>query len=225
MNVALHIKPDSLIHRLRFLTVEESWDLLQQKVFADDGCCPINLQETGKQIAERCRGLPLAILVISGLLAKTEKSVEFWSQVLDSMGSYIVSDSEQCMNTLSLSYNHLPQHLKSCFLYFGAFKEDFEISVRKLMWQWVAEGFVKSGTENVAEEYLVDLIDRSLVVADQKRSDTGVKVCRVHDLLHDLCLKNPKKRNFCRKLILTRFQDWVLPLTQRSAVHSLTITR
>ncbi|KAF5754039.1 putative virus X resistance protein-like, coiled-coil [Helianthus annuus] len=185
MNVASNIKPDSPIHRLRFLTVEESWDLLQQKVFAENGTCPVNLQETGKQIAERCRGLPLAILVISGLLAKSEKSVEFWSQVLDSMGSYIVSDSEQCMNTLSLSYNHLPQHLKSCFLYFGAFKEDFEIDVRKLMWLWVAEGFVKPCTDNVAEEYLIDLIDRSLVIADKKRSDGGVKVCRVHDLLHD----------------------------------------
>ncbi|MFS8030649.1 putative virus X resistance protein-like, coiled-coil [Helianthus anomalus] len=196
MNVASNIKPDSPIHRLRFLTVEESWDLLRHKVFAEDGTCPTNLQETGKQIAERCRGLPLAILVISGLLAKTEKSVEFWTQLLDSIGSYIASESEQCMNTLSLSYNHLPQHLKSCFLYFGAFKEDFEINVRKLMWLWVAEGFVKAGTEIVAEEYLVDLIDRNLVMVDQKRSDGAVKVCRVHDLLHDLCLKKSKEEKF-----------------------------
>ncbi|MFS8030643.1 putative virus X resistance protein-like, coiled-coil [Helianthus anomalus] len=201
INVASNIKPDSPIHRLRFLTVEESWDLLRHKVFAEDGTCPTNLQETGKQIAERCRGLPLAILVISGLLAKTEKSVEFWTQVLDSIGSYIASDSEQCMNTLSLSYNHLPQHLKSCFLYFGAFKEDFEIDVRKLMWLWVAEGFVKPGTENVAEEYLVDLIDRSLVMVDQKRSDGGVKVCRVHDL----CLKKSKEEKFLSEIKVEPF--------------------
>ncbi|KAL9994310.1 putative virus X resistance protein-like, coiled-coil [Helianthus debilis subsp. tardiflorus] len=205
MNVASNIKPDSPIHRLRFLTVEESWDLLQHKVFAENGTCPVNLQETGKQIAERCRGLPLAILVISGLLAKSEKSVEFWSQILDSIGSYIVSDSEQCMNTLSLSYNHLPQHLKSCFLYFGAFEEDFEIDVRKLMWLWVAEGFVKPGTDNVAEEYLIDLIDRSLVIVDKKRSDGGVKVCRVHDLLHDLCLKKSKEEKFLCEIKIEPF--------------------
>ncbi|KAJ0666547.1 putative virus X resistance protein-like, coiled-coil [Helianthus annuus] len=205
MNVASNIKPDSPIHRLRFLTVEESWDLLQQKVFAENGTCPVNLQETGKQIAERCRGLPLAVLVISGLLAKSEKSVEFWSQILDGIGSYIVSDSEQCMNTLSLSYNHLPQHLKSCFLYFGAFEEDFEIDVRKLMWLWVAEGFVKPGTDNVAEEYLIDLIDRSLVIVDKKRSDGGVKVCRVHDLLHDLCLKKSKEEKFLCEIKIEPF--------------------
>ncbi|KAM0033720.1 putative P-loop containing nucleoside triphosphate hydrolase, leucine-rich repeat domain superfamily [Helianthus debilis subsp. tardiflorus] len=205
INVASNIKPDSPIHRLRFLTVEESWDLLRHKVFAEDGTCPTTLQETGKQIAERCRGLPLAILVISGLLAKTEKSVEFWTQVLDSIGSYIVSDSEQCMNTLSLSYNHLPQHLKSCFLYFGAFEEDFEIDVRKLMWLWVAEGFVKPGTDKVAEEYLIDLIDRSLVIVDKKRSDGGVKVCRVHDLLHDLCLKKSKEEKFLCEIKIEPF--------------------
>ncbi|KAI3728280.1 hypothetical protein L6452_16914 [Arctium lappa] len=200
VEVALHIKPDSSPHLLRFLTVEESWDLLQQKVFSEDGSCPKSLKKTGKRIAERCRGLPLAILVISGLLAKTEKTVEWWTRVLDSIGSYLVGDPEQCMNTLALSYNHLPQHLKSCFLYFGAFPEDFEIDVRKLLWLWVAEGFIKSATENIAEEYLIDLVERSLVIVERKRLDGGIKVCRVHDLLHDLCFKKAKEENFLHQI-------------------------
>lgn len=200
VEVALHFKPDSSPHLLRFLTVEESWDLLQQKVFSEDGSCPKSLKKTGKRIAERCRGLPLAILVISGLLAKTEKTVEWWTRVLDSIGSYLVGDPEQYMDTLALSYNHLPQHLKSCFLYFGAFPEDFEIDVRKLLWLWVAEGFIKPATENIAEEYLIDLVERSLVIVARKRLDGGIKVCRVHDLLHDLCFKKAKEENFLHQI-------------------------
>ena len=100
------------------------------------------------------------------------------------------------MNTLALSYNHLPQHLKSCFLYLGAFPEDTEIDVRKLLWLWVAEGFIKPAIENIAEAYLVDLVERSLVIVEPKRSDEGIKVCRVHDLLHDLCFKKAKEENF-----------------------------
>ncbi|XP_024995368.1 putative late blight resistance protein homolog R1A-10 [Cynara cardunculus var. scolymus] len=200
VEVALHIKPDSSPHLLRFLTVEESWDLLQQKVFPEDGSCPKSLKKTGKQIAERCRGLPLAILVISGLLAKTEKTVEWWTRVLDGIGSYLVGDPEQDMNTLALSYNHLPQHLKSCFLYFGAFPEDFEIDVRKLLWLWVGEGFIEPATENIAEEYLINLVERSLVIVERKRLDGGIKVCRVHDLLHDLCFNKAKEENFLHKI-------------------------
>ncbi|KAJ9549683.1 hypothetical protein OSB04_022226 [Centaurea solstitialis] len=194
------MKPDRAPHLLRFLTMEESWDLLQQKVFSEDGSCPEPLEKTGKQIAERCRGLPLAILVISGLLAKTEKTVEWWTRVLNSIGSYLIDDPEQYMSTLELSYNHLPQHLKSCFLYLGAFPEDLEIDVWKLLWLWVAEGFVKPAMENIAEQYLIDLVERSLVIVERKRLDGGIKVCRVHDLLHDLCFKKAKEENFLHQI-------------------------
>ncbi|KAK1384117.1 hypothetical protein POM88_021852 [Heracleum sosnowskyi] len=73
------------------------------------------------------------------------------------------------MDTLEFSYSHLPQHLKPCFLSFGAFPEDNDIPVRKLLWLWIAAGFIyqdsaKKTLEDAAEQYLMDLIRRSLVV-------------------------------------------------------------
>ncbi|XP_015161528.1 putative late blight resistance protein homolog R1A-3 [Solanum tuberosum] len=53
-------KPDNHPTPLRHFNVEESWELLQKKVFATD-CCPRNLKEPGMQIAECCQGLPLAV--------------------------------------------------------------------------------------------------------------------------------------------------------------------
>ncbi|KAL7181039.1 hypothetical protein ACSBR1_039988 [Camellia fascicularis] len=126
--VAMHASLDSQPHCIRFHDEEESWELFQWKVFQKESC-PSELIEIGKQIMKKCKGLPLAIVVIAGLLAKNKKTKECWKQVSQSVSSYIVSDPNQYLDTLALSYNHLPRHLKPCFLYLGAFPEDQEISV------------------------------------------------------------------------------------------------
>ncbi|XP_059654911.1 putative late blight resistance protein homolog R1A-10 [Cornus florida] len=193
--LALSAKP----HHLRFLNFDESWDLLRQKVF-EGGSCPQLLIEIGKKIAKKCQGLPLAIVVIAGLLAKKDKTQDWWRHVAESVSSYIVTEREQFMGTLALSYNHLPYHLKPCFLYFGAFPEKYEIPVWKLIWLWIAEGFImrnqQKSLEDVAEDYMMDLIDRSLVVVSKKRANGRIKACRVHDLLRDLCLRKAQEENF-----------------------------
>ncbi|KAA8535370.1 hypothetical protein F0562_030373 [Nyssa sinensis] len=173
-DVALQAKPDSPPHFLHFLTDDESWNLLQKKVFQKKSC-PTELVEIGKQIAKKCQGLPLAIVVVAGLLAKTEQAENWWKKVAESVSSYILNEPKQYMDTLALSYNHLPPHLKSCFLFMGAFPEDYEIPVQKLIWLWIAEGFIRQtgqkSKEDVAEEYLVDLIDRSLVLVAKRVLD------------------------------------------------------
>ncbi|CAL5354601.1 unnamed protein product [Camellia sinensis] len=197
--LSMHASPDCHPHCLRFLTEEESWDLLQLKVFHNESCPP-ELIKIGKQIMKKCEGLPLAIVIIAGLLAKNIKTQESWIQVAQRVSSYIVSDPNQYLDTLALSYNHLPRHLKPCFLYLGAFPEDQEIPVQKLICLWVAEGFIQKigqrSLEEVAEDYLMDLIQRSLVIVAKKRFDGRIKTCRMHDLLRDLCLKKAREINF-----------------------------
>ncbi|GMP92833.1 hypothetical protein CsSME_00042914 [Camellia sinensis var. sinensis] len=196
--LSMHASLDCHPHCLRFLTEEESWELLQRKVF-QNGSCPLELILIGKQIMKKCKGLPLAIVVIAGLLAKN-KTQKSWKQVVQSVSSYIVSDPNEYLDTLALSYNHLPRHLKPCFLYLGAFPEDQKIPVQKLICLWVAEGFIQKigqrSLEEVAEDYLMDLIQRSLVIVAQRRFDGRIKACRMHDLLHDLCLKKASEINF-----------------------------
>ncbi|XP_028076114.1 putative disease resistance RPP13-like protein 3 [Camellia sinensis] len=140
--LSMHASPDCHPHCLCFLTEEESWELLQWKVFQNESCPP-ELIGIGKQIMKKCEGLPLAIVVIAGLLAKNIKTKESWKQVAQSVRSYIVSEPDQYLDTLALSYNHLPRHLKPGFLYLGAFPEDQEITVQRLIWLWIAEGFIQ----------------------------------------------------------------------------------
>ncbi|CAA2986986.1 late blight resistance homolog R1A-10 [Olea europaea subsp. europaea] len=174
------------------LSPRESWNLLKQKVFQKEHC-PQELQVIGMQIAENCHGLPLSIIMIAGVLSNMEKKESLWQQVAESFSSYISQKVDDYIPTLKLSYMHLPNRLKPCFLYLSAFHEDEIIPVCKLLSLWIAEGFIEKkeqmSLEDIAEEYLLELIDRSLLQVANIRSDNRVKECTLHDLVLDMCCK------------------------------------
>ncbi|XP_059649788.1 disease resistance protein RPP13-like [Cornus florida] len=198
---ANHISPP---HYLRFLTDDESWELLCRKVF-QRGSCPSELEDLGKKIAKKCYGLPLAIVVVAGLLSiRKDKTRDWWNRVAESVSRYAAKDPEGCMEVLALSYKHLPHHLRVCFIYFGIFPEDFEIPVWKLLHLWVAEGLVQQKEqewlEDTAEEYLEYLVDRNLVLVEKRRLNGRIKTCRIHDMLRDLCLREATEENFLKEI-------------------------
>ncbi|MFS8025066.1 putative P-loop containing nucleoside triphosphate hydrolase [Helianthus anomalus] len=121
--VAKHANSDGLIHHLGYLNKERSWELLCQKVFQGNEC-PEWLIKPGMQIVEKCQGLPLALVVIGGVLAKEAWSEMLWVEIAKKTRSYIVGERNGCLEALGLSYNHLPLHLRECFLYLGGFRED-----------------------------------------------------------------------------------------------------
>ncbi|KAM3321318.1 hypothetical protein P3S67_008520 [Capsicum chacoense] len=107
--------------------------------------------------------------------------------------------AEQCLRIVALSYNYLPNDLKACLLYLGIFPEDSEISVKRLVRLWIAEGFLKleGDLEEAAENCLQDLVDRCLVLVSQKSAHgRKIKTCRVHDLVNELCLREAQCENF-----------------------------
>lgn len=63
--------------RMKFLDEDSSWDLFSKSVFGEEGCPP-KLEGIGKKIVENCRGLPLSIIVVGGLLRKMEDAEECW---------------------------------------------------------------------------------------------------------------------------------------------------
>lgn len=172
---------------------EESWELLQLEVFGKNNCCPKELEGLGKQIARECGGVPLAIVVIGGILL--ENSVErkdFWKKVSDNVSTYVhYDDQERIKNIITLSYNKLPHELRDCFLYLGMFPEDSEIPAWKLTRLWIAEGFIQQNRgrclEEVAEDNLNDLVARNLVMVEKTKANGDIKTCRVHDMIREFC--------------------------------------
>ncbi|GAU10335.1 hypothetical protein TSUD_129260 [Trifolium subterraneum] len=78
--------------------------------------------------------------------------------------------------------------------------KDYEVNLKRVTRQWIAEGFVKEERgktlEEVAEEYLTELIHRSLVQVSSLRIDGKAKCCRIHDLIRNMILDKIEDLNF-----------------------------
>ncbi|EYU40389.1 hypothetical protein MIMGU_mgv1a001268mg [Erythranthe guttata] len=200
LDVASYADPSGRFHRVELMNMDQSWNLLREKVFANREHCPPELEQIGKLIVENCRGLPLAIVVIAGVLREANQTQDTWRNIARNVKGAFDGSDEQFMEILSLSYTYLPHCLRPCFLYMGGFPEDHEISASKVIKLWAAEGFVKpNGSKNqeeVAEEYLEDLAKRSLVLVVKKRFNGRIKAVKIHDLLRDLCLRKAREENF-----------------------------
>ncbi|XP_057801509.1 putative late blight resistance protein homolog R1A-3 [Salvia miltiorrhiza] len=203
--VASYPDPSNRLHEISLLNADQSWNLLKHKVFADEEC-PSNLETIGEEIATSCKGLPLAIVVIAGLLSTVSKNPSSWQEIAEKVKSAKTTEHDQIEEILSLSYVELPQYLRPCFLYMGSFPEDDEIHVVKLMRLWVAEGFVKfsinsKSFEEVAEECLDELVKRNLVLVRKRKSNGRIKSCSLHDLMRDLCIRKAHESQFFLNLM------------------------
>ncbi|KAK7305205.1 hypothetical protein VNO77_43106 [Canavalia gladiata] len=206
------------IHELKPLTSEESLELFCKKAFRFefDGHCPPELQDISHRIVDKCMGIPLVIVTVAGLISTKRKTVA----ELEDFSYRMLAEFENnsfltgITRIISLSYDDLPYYLKPCLLYFGMYPDDYEVDSKRLIMQWIAEGFVKyeevktseelvtkdkegKTLEEVAEQYLVELINRSLVQVSSLTYDGKVKGCRVHNMIRFMILKKCKDLNFC----------------------------
>ncbi|XP_019183870.1 PREDICTED: putative late blight resistance protein homolog R1B-23 [Ipomoea nil] len=209
--VAMHANSRGDPHNLKFLTEKESWELLQKKVFREESC-PFELKRPGRTIAEKCGGLPLAIVIIAGTLLGKPKTSGAWDKVAESIGDFLKLKLESYDYLIRMSYDQLPYDLKSCFLYFGAFPRGNEIPAGKLIRLWIAEGFIEEEAqsltlEDIAHEKLSDLVNRNLVMSMQRKSNGQIKTCRVHDMLHEFCKNEAKKENLFEEINTGRQLD------------------
>ncbi|XP_062091964.1 protein RECOGNITION OF PERONOSPORA PARASITICA 7-like [Humulus lupulus] len=208
--VASYADPNNFTIEPPFLTLEESWLLLQRKSLArhvsiggsSGVCTPISSQfeHMGKKMAMKCGGLPLAIVKLGGLL-RTKKLYDEWQKVEKEVNLHL--NRYGVKDTLASSYHDLPYYLKPCFLYLSSFPKDFEIPKSKLIQLWIAEGLVTGSEtkrwtmEEIAEQYFRELIDRCMIqVVKWDYTGVGVKTCRVHCLMRDFCVSKAREDKF-----------------------------
>ncbi|TXG65564.1 hypothetical protein EZV62_006839 [Acer yangbiense] len=187
-------------HKLRFLRLDESWQLFCEKTFgnSDVNDADAELKALGIEMVQKCSGLPLAIVVLGGLLS-TKSKLQEWKLVREHIWQNLRNDSIHVSYLLALSFNDLPYRLKLCFLYLSLFPEDFEINVERLMRLWIAEGFIPQERYQILEDMAMnnfdELVGRSLILIE-KRCWGRVATCRVHDLFRDLAIQKSNELKF-----------------------------
>ncbi|KAH0678288.1 hypothetical protein KY284_019373 [Solanum tuberosum] len=184
-----------------------------EMVFGDQGSCPAELSDIGHQIVEKCKGLPLAIVLIAGVIVRgreKEKEKDLWLKIHHNLDSFISANINlQTMKVMQLSYDHLPYHLKSLLLYFARSQKRKRTPVSTLMQLWVAEGLVdhdipsKCSLEEVTQSYFDALISSSLIMVDHIPTGSiwmseKIKVCYMHDVVHNFCSVKAEKEKFLK---------------------------
>ncbi|KAI4328010.1 hypothetical protein L6164_020407 [Bauhinia variegata] len=194
------IESNGKVYNLQPLSEDEAWDLFCRKTFQGHPC-PTYLIDTCKCTLRKCEGMPLAIVAVSGVLAtKDRRRIDEWDMICRSLGAEIQGNDklDNLKKVLGLSFSDLPYHLKYCFLYLSIFPD--LIQHMRLIRLWIAEGFVKAKEgktlEEVAEDYLKELLDRNLIQVAETTSDGRVKTLRIHDLWREIIILKSKDQNF-----------------------------
>ncbi|KAK1292323.1 Disease resistance protein RPM1 [Acorus calamus] len=190
------------IFRIQRLNHREAWTLFSSIAFRGDDKVKLDqeLEEAAIAIVEKCEGLPLAIVTIASVMYSKERSAAEWNNVVHGLNWMFDNQKlEKLSNILMLSFYDLPYYLKNCFLYCSAFPEYYSIKRKRIIRLWVAEGFVEESEgmtmEEIAEEYLKELVQRSMLVA--QAHDCGrVKQFRMHDVVRNIAVSISKKQNF-----------------------------
>ncbi|KAJ3679887.1 hypothetical protein LUZ60_016165 [Juncus effusus] len=203
-DIAKAANPESVLVELPFLNEEESLKLLFKKALPgetfNDGY-PHELLEVAKSFAKQCGGLPLALIVVGGLLSTKDRTGSAWDKVMRTMDWQ--TDGNECTEILASSYEDLPVHLKTCFMYLASFPDDSRYPAGLLIRLWVGEGFIphdaRGTMEEIAEKYLEELAQRCMIqILEKSITDGSITQFRVHDLLHDLAIQEAKQKSFLK---------------------------
>ncbi|XP_061947431.1 disease resistance protein RGA2-like [Populus nigra] len=129
-----------------------------------------NLVGIGKEIVEKCKQVPLAVINLgTQLYGKTDETE--WKSVRDSEKWEEMGDG--ILPALKISYQRLPTHLKRCFLFCSVFPKDYLFGA-------ILDGKIGTWNENLEDvglRYVHELISRCFFQD---------YLFKMHDLMHDL---------------------------------------
>ncbi|KAL8042578.1 hypothetical protein ABFX02_09G062000 [Erythranthe guttata] len=178
------------IHHLGHLSHDECWLLLGRIALSGKNREEREkVENIGKAIARKCKGLPLAAKTLGSLL-RFKNTLEEWEDVLDSEIWVLEEIEVDLFAHLLLSYNELSPALKRCFSYCGVFPKDTEIDVEGIVTKWMSLGYLESNGSNGGDwkvrgrEYFDKLAMRSLF-QDFKTCGDRIESFKMHDILHD----------------------------------------
>ncbi|XP_031247792.1 putative disease resistance protein RGA4 [Pistacia vera] len=182
-------------HFIQGLSNEESLSLFKKYAFKDgEGKDFPRLIEIGKDIVEKCKGVPLAVRSLGSLLYANTDERE-WLKIKKHDIWQVDQDNEDILPVLKLSYDHLPSPLKRCFTYLCLFPKDYNYQNDHVTQYWMAYELLKTSDkteelEDVADQYVKDLWSRGFL--EDFRDIGCLWSFKVHDLMHDLAISMAK---------------------------------
>ncbi|VAH52373.1 unnamed protein product [Triticum turgidum subsp. durum] len=226
MDVSKHVARTKSIHEMKLLDERESWELLEKMSFPEyqnvSSADRSQLMPIGKKLAVKCKGLPLALVVLGGYLSRN-LDYDIWSGLVDNLDWEARKNDEPVWNIIAKSYNDLPNHqVKSCFLYVASFPEDHVIRVAKLCKLMISEGFIphrpNQTMEDTAREYIKELAQRCMLQpVEMSKWHGSIKSVVLHDVLREWGIAEARRDGL--------FNIWSNPTDSEAFSDSITSYR
>ncbi|KAG1333966.1 disease resistance protein RGA2-like [Cocos nucifera] len=192
-------------HKLQCLTMDHCWTLFKHRAFGSEKREIRRLVEIGKEIVEKCGGLPFAAKALGSLMRSKTEEAE-WLHVRDSKLWRLAVNENSILPALQLSYDHLPSELKQCFAYCSIFPKDYEIERKELIQLWIAQGFIPTmdsymRREELGNQYFNSLLGRSFFQVSEKYTAIAYKM---HDIVHNLACFITRDESSIMEMDMTR---------------------
>lgn len=174
-------------YELKPLSCDESWSIISEAVSGNGGE-PItsDLEAIGKEIAEKCEGLPLAARVF-GRMMRLRFGIEEWSLLRD----LHVWDApvNKILLPIKLNYDRLPLTVRRCLVYCSIFPKGTKMGKEQLIELWMAEGFLGTSNgrmEDRGNQCFSCLIDNYFLVDVERDELENIRSCNMNNIVHDL---------------------------------------
>ncbi|KAK8661696.1 hypothetical protein V6N13_091292 [Hibiscus sabdariffa] len=178
-----------------------------------------SLNDVAKEVADECKGLPLAIVTVAKALRG--ESLDGWRAANQRLKDSRHLDNEQVFGEvyklLKFSYDYLNKNnsqttendIQSCFLLCSLFPEDYEIPIEMLIMCGIGMGLFSNA-------YSIEDKRREIVVALTKlqssglllETDDGGRAVRMHDVVRDFAhwLTSMGENRF---MVKDRLKEWL----------------
>ncbi|XP_074559656.1 putative disease resistance RPP13-like protein 1 [Curcuma longa] len=168
---------------LNCLPFDICWPLFKRVTLggADKSLQP-HLEDVGRKIVDRCKGLPLAVKVLGGAL-RNKEDIDSWEEILENEMWESEETNNGVLPALQISYDCMPIQLKRCFQYLSLFPKDTRLYSEEIVRLWMSQGLLPldgdKRAEDIGRNYIKRLAERSMLNLEGA-------FFSMHDLVHDL---------------------------------------
>ncbi|GLT83867.1 hypothetical protein SLE2022_021340 [Rubroshorea leprosula] len=174
------------------LSKQESLNLFLDKVGREVLQIP-ELEAILNLMVDECAGLPLAIVVIAGSM-KGVIDVQQWRHALNELRERLrdvaKGSGDEIFERLKFSYDRLQDsNIQNCFLSYSLYPEDYTITKKDLVEQWIDEGLIEELRSRQAKldkgQTIVNGLKNSCLLEEAYSEDT----IKMHDVVRDMAVR------------------------------------
>ncbi|TYI78671.1 hypothetical protein E1A91_D06G229000v1 [Gossypium mustelinum] len=192
-----------------------AWEFFQDKVGDEALNSHPDIPNLAKQVAERCRGLPLALITVGRAMA-CKTTLGEWNYAIETLKRHdedeLLEMEDEVFSLLKFSYDNLPNAtMKYCFLYCCLYPEDYSIPKKRLVEYWFCEGLLNeydrvSDAQMQSNDIISSLLNACLL--ENGGEIHGEECVKMHDVIRDMALWITHNSEATENNFFVKTGDW-----------------